>query len=65
VFSVKALGSATGVAVHRGVSGDDAEARPLLAWCANMVPLRVALNLLLLSIVAVRERLVAAMRGAR
>jgi hypothetical protein len=30
-----------------------------------MVALRVALNLLLLSVVAVRERLVAAMRGVR
>jgi len=30
-----------------------------------MVALRVALNLLLLSIVAVRERLAAALRGAR
>jgi hypothetical protein len=30
-----------------------------------MIALRVALNLLLLSVVAVRERLASAMRGAR
>jgi len=65
VFSVRTLERASGVAVHRGVSSGDAEARPLLAWCANMIVLRVALNLLLLSVVAVRERLASAMRGAR
>jgi hypothetical protein len=32
---------------------------------ANMVALRVAMNLLLLSILAVRERVAAVMRGAR
>ena len=65
VFSIRILESAPGVAVDRGVSSGDAEARPLLAWCENMIVLRVALNLLLLSVVAVRERLASAMRGAR